>query len=524
MIINKIEDILGKLKIPNYVLLLVIVGIGFLIRISTTYWDISIQSPDAFLFLLEGKAFAEGNFERITIRALWPIFLSGFFFVFQFDETIHYMNLIRIVSISVSTVTIFLIYKISKEFFQVKYALIAASFFALDPSIIQNSILGIREPIFLLLGLIAFFYGIQKNDKYLIFAFIFAGLAFDARINGIAILIFLTIITILRFRNLKKAAYWSVLGTIIFLAVGFPHIVLAIEQEQIPYVNKIFHASEILEKGQITPSTFNESDNPNSENIILTSIIRELVHLARICLPITWIFAGIGLFLWFKNRDYKFFAITFSIIVILAIALPMYFQSAEYRNILLASPLIFILATYGIEKKIDKHKYEKIFLVVIVTTLFFSSILTLYALDDKNKIEIQEKEEIAQEIIQKFSGRFMGDLFPNLTHSIPNVKHGEVENTSTTLYYNDKNSITIQDKPITTIEFLMNESEKLQVDYIVIDSKKDNRYPIFEEIFENESEFSFLIKEFDSKENGFSYHVKLFKLDFEKFELLKKDQ
>lgn len=35
-------------------------------------------------------------------------------------------------------------------------------------------------------------------------------------------------------------------------------------------------------------------------------------------------------------------------------------------------------------------------------------------------------------------------------------------------------------------------------------------------VFHNEQEFPFLTKEYDSRENGFTYHLKLFKINFDK--------
>ena len=40
---------------------------------------------------------------------------------------------------------------------------------------------------------------------------------------------------------------------------------------------------------------------------------------------------------------------------------------------------------------------------------------------------------------------------------------------------------------------------------------------VLEKIFDNEKEFSYLIKEYDSKENGFNYHLKLFRINYDKF-------
>ena len=37
-------------------------------------------------------------------------------------------------------------------------------------------------------------------------------------------------------------------------------------------------------------------------------------------------------------------------------------------------------------------------------------------------------------------------------------------------------------------------------------------------VFHNEQEFPFLTKEYDSKENGYTYHLKLFKINYELLE------
>jgi len=108
----------------------------------------------------------------------------------------------------------------------------------------------------------------------------------------------------------------------------------------------------------------------------------------------------------------------------------------------------------------------------------------------------------------------MGDLYTNIVHNIPKVTKGAVEGTSNSLYYNENFSITIQDQPIDSAKKLIEVSSRLKVDYIVIDNFVDNRYPIFEKIFNNEKQCSFLEKKFDSKEFGYNLvHVKVFKIN-----------
>lgn len=512
----KIENSLEKLKIPNYILLVSIVGIGLLIRVSITYWDIFLESTDAFLFLLEARNYSVGNFEYINIRPVWPLILSGFFSVLHFEELINYMNIIRIVSITISCITIFVIFKIGKKFVNEKYALFIAALFAFDPSLIQNSVLGIREPIFILLGLIAFYYGIHKNEKFLLLAFLFSALAFDTRINGIAIPIFLSIFIIMRFKSIKKIMKWLILGIGIFLVVSFPHIILPLEQGSVPFVLYISDAISTINEGNLSPSTYNESAE-DGQSIIVTSIIREIMHLVRISLPLTWILAIIGLFSWVKTRDIKFYSVIASLCIIFIIAFPMYFQSAEYRNLLLGSPLLFLLAGVGLEKNLEKLKFKKTILVTLIIVLFVSSLFVINLLDNKDKINIIERENVARTIIQEFSGRFMGDLFVNISHNIPDVQHGGVDGTSDTLYYNNDISITIQNTPVSTMEFLMNESKRLQVDYLVIDNKIDNRYPIFEEIFDNEKNFPHLEKEYEYFSQKTEFQVKVFKINYNNY-------
>ena len=194
MSLIKIKNKLDYLKIPKSLVLIIIIVTGFLVRVYFTYWDFNLESSDAFLFLLEATSFSEGNFEEINVRSLWPILISPFLSIFQFEELVDSMNLIRMITISISSITILVIFKISKEFVKVRYALFIAALFAFDPSLIQNSVLGIREPIFILLGLISFFYAINKNEKFMLLAFLFAGLAMDARVNAIVLPIFLCIV------------------------------------------------------------------------------------------------------------------------------------------------------------------------------------------------------------------------------------------------------------------------------------------------------------------------------------------
>ena len=49
----------------------------------------------------------------------------------------------------------------------------------------------------------------------------------------------------------------------------------------------------------------------------------------------------------------------------------------------------------------------------------------------------------------------------------------------------------------------------------MVDGK--NKRPVYlKEIYNNEEKYPYLIKEFDSKSLGYGYHLKVFKIDYEK--------
>ena len=63
--------------------------------------------------------------------------------------------------------------------------------------------------------------------------------------------------------------------------------------------------------------------------------------------------------------------------------------------------------------------------------------------------------------------------------------------------------------------------EKQKITYLILDKYNDARMISGElknhlrDMFNHEGNYPFLIKEYDSKENGFNYHVKLFKIDYD---------
>ena len=61
------------------------------------------------------------------------------------------------------------------------------------------------------------------------------------------------------------------------------------------------------------------------------------------------------------------------------------------------------------------------------------------------------------------------------------------------------------------------ESKDNGLTHIIVDNKK-TRQDFLVEIFDNEDSYTYFEKIYDSKIDGFTYHLKVFKIDYEKFD------
>ena len=499
--------------INNYntiIAFVIIFASGVILRAYFTPWDIPFRSPDAFLFLLEAIDYSEGNFEKFNLRFLWPLLLSMIFVISKFDTIFDLITITRIITLIISSLSIFLVYFISKTYTSKRFALLAMGIFAINSAIIENSSFSVREPLMILLGLVTFYFIIKKDWRLILIAFLISGLTFDVKINGIVVLI-LTIISCICIRPRKNAVLIMLVGMGIFLAVSSPYIIQSIENQQIPFFTHVNESSRIVSEVEIWPSTQVSGVVTDSSFILKYSAEREIIHILKISLPFLTIIVPFGIFYVIKNINQNSVLLLLGIGITFLIAYPMYFQSAEYRNIIFAVPLLCVLGAIGLEGIIQKKNNQKL---IIFTILIFSSILSFIIIDSNytDKELLLEKNHIAKFIVNNFSGRMWGDLSTELIQNISNVKRDRIPGTSNGVYFNEDISVTKSALPINTKEDLVDIIRALKIDYIIIDNFPDNRYPIFEKIFYNESEIDYIKKVYDSENEFKMIRIKIFQV------------
>ena len=146
---------LSKTKIFFYFCL--IISGGFIFRYIFFPHDIPL-SFDSLLYFWYGidmsvtgnfpVAGATANVNPLGTNNLWPTFLSLFFSMLDSNNYLDFMFMQRNLSIFFSVLTAIPIYFLARRFFRKEIALIAPLFFIFEPRIVENSMLGITEPMF----------------------------------------------------------------------------------------------------------------------------------------------------------------------------------------------------------------------------------------------------------------------------------------------------------------------------------------------------------------------------------------
>jgi len=191
--LNVIEQNIENIQKRIFIPIVIIAVISFIVRFYY-FPDYPVTLDSLIYFFYAADISINGMLpENYTLaNPGWSIFLSVFFSLMRFEDVASYMNLQKILSIILSTLIIIPVYYFCKKFFDKKFALVGASIFAFEPRIIQNSLFGITDSLYILLVTIslAMFLG-SKKMMYLSFGI--AALATSIRSEGIVLLLAISI-------------------------------------------------------------------------------------------------------------------------------------------------------------------------------------------------------------------------------------------------------------------------------------------------------------------------------------------
>ena len=544
------EPISGKYIIVS---LVAIVSISIILKLYTTDFSFPLHS-DPLAYGLAAISHTNGDFSQSSHRGIgWSVFVSIFYSFINSDNFLVYSNTIKILSLSIASSTIFLVYLLGRKFFNQKYSLVVATLFAFEPHLNYNSGFGLSEPLFHLAIIGAFYFIINKNTKFIIPSLLLVGAVWWIRFNGIIFLAVLLIIYFATKRNSPNFYRNLFLAILIFLALVSPMLSQRADQFGDPtyfaYSQYIFTGSFekaiSIEYENTVTSAVDYIDENGFFSFIQTFIINGIYNILsviwKISFPYLFILLPFGIIFSFKAFDQEkkpIFANWLFIILSLGSLIIMFALIPEKRYLFYIYPFLIILCVipiqrvteYGLSTFSFTKKQKNVFLVLVLITVLALSIWFTLRYDQPDPILENEKYRFSEYAIKNFNGHSLREFgesldymkFQYVLNSPESFKNCKVEFNKELCNY-DKDNGYLKRITITgnSVEEIVNKGENYDLKYIISNEQRNDFHGFIDDIYANEEEYPYLTKIFDSTKEGFEkLKIKVFEIDYEKFHIL----
>ena len=500
-------DCESKIFSKNTIICLGIIGlVGFLIRFFYFPDGIPITLDGTLYFWYANDLSVSGTFPTNVdlVNNGWPTFLSIFFSFFNSENFLDYMMLQRYVTIIISVATIIPVFILCRKFCGNKLSLIGALLFAFQPRIIENSLSGLSEPLFILLELVCLVLFLQNNFKFKYVSFAILALACIIRYEGIVLLIPLSVLFLVVNREYKKNVSRYFLAISIFLLVLLP--MAFVRMNTVGYDGIASHSIAAV-------STIGQ------DSTIYLGISSLIESTGLSVFPIFFALLPLGFFGFFKNRNFdKYTVLLFLIFMLMPIIYASSRGITEPRYLLVLFPIFSLISIYTIKEITEKFDKTKFVLIIFVVGILLSSIVFL----DYNIVDYEhelEAYDIGLEVSRNTS--VISDYHPESKYAHNKIDVATNLETFPILSSEIKQKV----KLIETYGFhSLNEfivyGEREGLTHIVVDDNQ-NRSEFLKDVFGNEEKYVYLSKIYDSSEHGYDYHLKIFRIDYEKFDSVK---
>jgi len=526
---NSLEEKNKFSNIEKIIILTTIIIVGIIIRFFVFPFDLPIYQDGEMYFWYANdmsitKGFPESETNSFT-NTSWPILLSGFFSLVSSDNFVDYMELQRTVSVLLSVFTAIPIFFLCRKFVQDKYAIIGSCLFIFEPRLLFNSLNGLPEPLFIILGTIAMVLFLSRKMILVYISFGVLALFALTRYEGIVLIIPFSIMFFWRFRDRKKIVNYIICLSIFFIILfGIDYVRNEANEESVGiawhFSNAFIHyespskiVGEVCESNSVELCETYQSSDSLLLSIFSNAVINLIKYYAWITIPLLAFFIPFGFFKIFKKRDFKKWTI---IICAITMLIPAFYGFSrdfyELKYLYIQIPFLCILATLGIEFLIEKTKKQKIITIALIPLVIFGGLIFFneeIAFDYKLE---EEYFEIAKKIDAKMT--VVNDIDP-VDNYIRSARIASLEEFPVLRDSFELRSLkVIKLNDFESIEKLLKYGNKNDLEYLVIDKDGDG-ISYMHEIFFNENKYPFLEKIYDSTNYGFEYHVKFYKIDYQ---------
>jgi len=538
-----------NLTIQKIIVLLIVI---VLISLGLKLYHIDFSLPyntDNLGFILRGFSHLNGDFSQTPDKGLgWSLFLFPFFHLVESDNLLDYSNLVRIISLAVSSASIPMMYILSRRFFERKYSLTAACLFAFEPHLNYYSGIGLAEPLYILAIIGTFYFVTSNHAKMIIPALMLSSVIWWTRINGFVILLLTTIIFFIIHKREPKTIGFYLVGLAFFLLILSPMLIQRDSQFGDPlyfwYNDKIFLdnydelvSDNIGNDGSALSYIQKNGIYSFTERFIFQGFENTFEILFKLSLPYLIILIPFGILFSLRAFDQKQNLIWANWIFILGTIVTLIVVIStvpERRFLLLLYPFLIIFSVIPIQRLIEygfstfaftqKQKNISLF-SILVLVLVLSIIFTVNQYEQPNVIFENEKLQVAHYMVKNLNGVVLdgnGPAFEYVSYVLVNEPHGNFKEKS----INDPNIHSSKINPnfkrnyinAESIENLLTIGNTKNLKYIISNENKGFFHKYVNDIYSNEEKYPYLTKIFDSTEQEMKFlKIKIFEIDYEKF-------
>ena len=501
---KKFRNITKTVVIP----LTIICGVSLFFRLFYFPYDIPLthDAVGYFWYAIDTTVLENFPTDYSFPNTGWPMFLSLVFGIFDSNNFIDYMTIQRLSTIIISTLTVIPVYFLCKKFFNNSLSLLGALLFAFEPHMIQNSLLGLTDTLYIFLITVSFVLLQSSNKKLVYLSFAIAGLSSIVRYEGLVFLAVLTITFFIKFRKEKLVVLKYLFAIGIFILILLPVMNLRINDN-----GEDGLTSHIFSHAKVTSDiSSNQSEiSPNLATFLSNGFQSLLKYTGWVMIPYFVIFVPVGIILGIKTKKPELFYIILSIMILSIPAFYAYSREIqETRYLLVLMPFFSVLSLFMIDYIGNKTNRRKLFFILLIIVIFTSSCVYI----ELRKVDLEHEREafeISQhvaeftEVTNKYNPESKYLRTASIDNNFPIIKSNSISET-----------ITLNINNLSIIDFIKNNEEN-NLTHIVVDDNTESKS--LKDLFVNDKKYPYLIKVFDSLEHGFKYHVKIYKIDYQQF-------
>jgi len=532
--------------------LVIIVAISIPLKLYTIDFSIPSHSDD-FSYITHAIEYNQGDFFlHQKTNPGWSLFLTPFMSIINSNDFLDYSNLARILSLTISTVTIFPMYVLARKFFNEKYSVVAASLIAFEPHLNFISGTAMGEPLLILVLITAMIFILNDKSKYHYIAFIFAGLCWWVKLEALYPMIAIIIIFFVVHRH-KPNSLRNFSLCIVFLLITISPLFIQRDLQfddpfYVWYGGTIF--AEDYTEIMTTPQDAGITDFVEKYGVLglmdrLTNGLTNLFSvLFRILYPYLFILIPFGILFSLRPIDQKLKHVKANWIMILVLigVLVIPFAIVDERRFLFPLfPFLIILSTipiqrvtnYGLSTFSFNEKQKSVFLVIVVSiVLLLSTIFTAgigeFGYGLPNSVLEREKIEFTEYLVENFDGRILRDeTVIDYLHYVSLISgdnadfKSQIESPRGKDPYPDlyeSGKVVWLSVNAKTIKELVTNGETKELKYISILENGSHFFPFLNGLYYNEEKYPYMKKIFDSDEMNYKeFKIKVFEINYQKF-------